>query len=113
MILIFCLQYIACHVLYQADHQHSVFQSVHSSLCIRVVMRMAAIGVIVLAICLLSNVIGFERGLPMGIALLSIAGSLHVLINAFCGQQYVSKKLVSITVDTVLSPLRFISRKDA
>ena len=111
MILIFCLQYIACHILYQADRQHSVFQSVHSSLRIRVVMRMVAGGVIILALSLLSNITGFERGLPIGIALLSIAGALHVLVNAFCGQHYVSKKMASITTGTVLLPLRLLSRK--
>lgn len=95
MILIFCLQYIACHILYQADRQHSAFQSAHSSLRIRIAMRIAAIGVMLFTLYLLSRVIGFERALPMGIALLSIAGVLHVLANAFCGQQYMSKKLFS------------------
>lgn len=110
MTLIFCLQYIACQTLYQSDPRYSSLALARSRVAVRTAMRVLALMLIVLSLFTLSYMIGLERGIATGVILLSIAGSLNVLIVGFFSRHHIKIGLIYAAVYRILMSLRISSR---
>ena len=99
----FLLLFSACAILYQADKRRSTFPSVKGSANLRTILRTAACGLLVLSLCLMAELQGWERGIAVWLAALTFVFVGGLFLAAVKPQWHGTTGLITLVAGLLLS----------
>lgn len=98
VIFAFSLVYLGCFSFYHADPRRTGFDVLRQPSGMRVWLRVAAWILLGLSLLVLVNLLGWARGIPSWLGLLTLAGIVSLLIAAVDTQRHVMTGVVSVLI---------------
>lgn len=83
-----CLLYLACFGFYHAGERRTAFDWLKTSEPARRWLRLGAWALAVVALFLLAQVQGWERGIPIWLGLLTLTGVASLLVSALVPRRH-------------------------
>ena len=78
-----CLLYLACFAFYHAGERRTAFARLKESASSRRRLRLGGWALAIVALFLLAQVQGWERGIPVWLGLFTLTGVASLLVSAF------------------------------
>ena len=100
-----CLLYLACVGFYHAGKTRTVFNQMQVSAASRFALRSSAWGVSIATLFLLSGNQGWERGVPVWLGLITLAGVASLLVSALIPRYHSATGIVAAAAGTVATVL--------
>ncbi len=88
--LVLCLQYVACVVLHHANPRRTNITILVDSELIRRSVKLLACCALMVSVFLSASLQGWERGVPIWLCLISVAGFVSLYISAYAPSKHLT-----------------------
>ena len=100
--LVFFLQYGACVAFYHANERRAMADLITKSIRVRVALTMCAWCLLVLSVFLCASLQGWERGVPVWLCLISVAGFVSLYVSAYKSLIHIKSGVAALAVSFIL-----------
>lgn len=100
--LIFCIQYVACVALFQANERRTAVELFEKSVRLRTALKMSAWCLLIISTFLCASLQGWERGVPLWLCMIAVAGFISLYVSAYKPMHHVKSGIAALAASALL-----------
>ena len=98
IIVVLFIQYTSCVMLHHSNPKRTQLALLINSSNVRLIIRSSAVLMLLLSLSILSNVKGWELGIPIWLCLIAVTGLLSLFTNAYFLSLHVRSGVMTLVV---------------